>query len=351
MKGKFHFRVESDNLLFEFDIKRNITILQGYSASGKTTLLEILLQYLRNGESSGYSVETDANYYVFMQEPTLGTWHDELEKLHDTIIFVEENNQFVMSRDFAGYVGRSGNYFVIVNRPSIGCLSYSTKEIYTLQSKPSSENDTKQIYHFEPVYPKEKLVCTDTGNIDDMFELVITEDTNAGFRFFKNWLTTESTEVIAAGGNSKIITELKNSENSYILCIADGAAYGAYIKEIYEYAETATENVVIFVPESFEYLLLKSGVITFDDSEKVMDSTYDFVDCSLYVSWERFFTAIAIEHSDRTNKYRKNTKKSFYCNNEDTQKKIQKILPMDLQKFASKNEDVEESLNSMNLFG
>ena len=40
MKGKHHIIVESARLKYEFDIKRNITIIQGDSAPGKTTLID-----------------------------------------------------------------------------------------------------------------------------------------------------------------------------------------------------------------------------------------------------------------------------------------------------------------------
>lgn len=38
MTGTYHIIVEDDNLIYEFDILRNITILRGDTATGKTTL-------------------------------------------------------------------------------------------------------------------------------------------------------------------------------------------------------------------------------------------------------------------------------------------------------------------------
>ena len=42
MKGIHHIIVSNGNLKYEFDIKRNITILKGDSATGKTTLIEMI---------------------------------------------------------------------------------------------------------------------------------------------------------------------------------------------------------------------------------------------------------------------------------------------------------------------
>ena len=41
MKGGYDFKVKSKKLLFEFTIRRNITVIKGDSATGKTTLLHI----------------------------------------------------------------------------------------------------------------------------------------------------------------------------------------------------------------------------------------------------------------------------------------------------------------------
>ena len=38
MTGTYHIIVEDDNLIYEFDILRNITVLRGDTATGKTTL-------------------------------------------------------------------------------------------------------------------------------------------------------------------------------------------------------------------------------------------------------------------------------------------------------------------------
>ena len=59
MKGKHHIIIESARLKYEFDIKRNITILQGDSATGKTTLMTLIEAYDRLGDASGVEVVCD----------------------------------------------------------------------------------------------------------------------------------------------------------------------------------------------------------------------------------------------------------------------------------------------------
>ena len=56
MKGKYHIVVQNNKLRYELDIRRNITIIRGDSATGKTKLIELLEQAAAFGESSGVDV-------------------------------------------------------------------------------------------------------------------------------------------------------------------------------------------------------------------------------------------------------------------------------------------------------
>ena len=116
--------------LIHFSIRRNITIIKGDSATGKTTLLRILYEYLRIGRQSGYAVSTNASYYVYIRDEVGRDWKDALYPLKNTVIFIEENNEFVFTKEFASYVKESGNYFVFVTRAPLKMLPYSIHEIY-----------------------------------------------------------------------------------------------------------------------------------------------------------------------------------------------------------------------------
>lgn len=147
MKGSYHFRVKSKKTLFEFSIRRNITIIKGDSATGKTTLLHMLYEYLRVGRESGYSVSTDADYFVYLRKEVGRDWKDTLLPLTDTIIFIEENNNFVFGEEFAEFVKTSGNYFVLVNRSPLKMLPYSIHEIYEIITD-SRHANVKESYHW-----------------------------------------------------------------------------------------------------------------------------------------------------------------------------------------------------------
>ena len=59
MKGSHRVIIQNNRLHYEFDIKRNITIIQGDSATGKTTLINMLRQAENLGKSSGIDVICD----------------------------------------------------------------------------------------------------------------------------------------------------------------------------------------------------------------------------------------------------------------------------------------------------
>ena len=44
MKGKYHIVIQNNKLRYELDIRRNITIIRGDSATGKTKLIQLLEQ-------------------------------------------------------------------------------------------------------------------------------------------------------------------------------------------------------------------------------------------------------------------------------------------------------------------
>ena len=57
MVGKYKIEVSNNRVTFFLEVKRNITIIQGDSGTGKTTLIRLLSDYNRLGPSSGVSVK------------------------------------------------------------------------------------------------------------------------------------------------------------------------------------------------------------------------------------------------------------------------------------------------------
>ena len=56
MKGKYEVIVQNRRLQYKFTINRNITVLRGDSATGKTTLIDMIAAYQQNGAASGITM-------------------------------------------------------------------------------------------------------------------------------------------------------------------------------------------------------------------------------------------------------------------------------------------------------
>ena len=153
MKGTHKISVRSRRLRYDFEIRRNITIIQGNSATGKTSLVDMIREYSENGIESGIELICDKNCIVINGI----NWQKQLDIVSDSIVFIDEGNNFVSSNDFASYTKNTDNYYVIITRESLHSIPYSIKEIYGIKSS-GKYNYLKQTYHeFYNIYPEEKL--------------------------------------------------------------------------------------------------------------------------------------------------------------------------------------------------
>lgn len=205
MRGKHHIIIESDNLKYEFDIKRNITVIQGDSATGKTTLIELLQLYSRQGIRSGVRVEADVPCTVYGGDAQ--QWPNVLQSIKGSIIFIDEDYTFVFTKEFASLVGQSDNYYVIITRRPLKNLPYSIQEIYGIRTS-GRFHFPEQVYHeFYPVFSEKEFQQLPQKVI------LLVEDQAAGFQFYH--AAGRGVECISAGGNSNIfrrLMELKGNQ-------------------------------------------------------------------------------------------------------------------------------------------
>ena len=324
MKGSYWFRAKSKKVVFEFSIRRNITVIKGDSATGKTTLLHILYEYLRSGKQSGYSVSTNSEYYVYIRDEVGRDWKDALYPLKNTIIFIEENNNFIFTKEFAAFVKESGNYFVLVTRAPLKMLPYSIHEIYEIITD-GKRTDIKESYHeFKEIYSNYPILE------NNKIQNVVTEDSNSGYQFWIN--VFKDSNVISSNGNGNLIKQVKNLESGDTLVIADGAAFGSLIESCMDsFQIQINRRISLWLPESFEYLILKAGIIQSEKLKRILENVSEYVECERYESWERFFTDILIELTDGgVEKYSKDTLNEYYLQ-EWIVEKIKKQFPEEIK--------------------
>ena len=97
---------------------------------------------------------------------------------------------------------------------------------------------------------------------------------------------------MSAHGKSNVAALVKKYAGENMLVIADGAAFCCEMEKLNQFIEGGA-NVSLYLPESFEWIILKSGLI--EGVEEILARSYDFVESTEFLSWERYFSAIFIE--------------------------------------------------------
>ena len=81
-----------------------------------------------------------------------------------------------------------------------------------------------------------------------------------------------------------------------------------------------------YLPESFEWLILISGVVKDGDISRILDNPSEYIESGKYMSWEQFFTALLVEKTrDSYLKYAKSKLNISYKNETIVQKIIDEI--------------------------
>ncbi len=289
MKGKHRVVVSTKRLKYDFELRRNLTIVRGDSATGKTTLVDMIQDYVNN--PSGTPVELVCDKKCYVLQGTL--WKQQLAGISDSIVFIDEGNEFIKTQEFAGEIQETDNYYVIITREALPSLPYSVEEIYGIRTS-GKYGTLKQSYHeFYRIYG------ADTYEKDVKPDIIITEDSNSGYQFFTQVCEDNGLSCESMNGKSNVFHYLNVHDNEKILVIADGSAFGSEIDRVLQLINER-KNVALYLPESFEWMILSSGVLKNNRIDKILDSPSEFVESKDYFSWERFFTAVLIEETKDT---------------------------------------------------
>jgi hypothetical protein len=303
--GKYKILVDANKVRYELIVDRKYTILRGNSAIGKTYFHFLL------SKSTSCDVKCDVEILDLFYSKM---WKEELLNISNTIYVIDESFEGFEDDEFESILNRSDNYFIIITRRSMSGLPYSVKSIYTLTGekkydKLSGEYTLNSISNVYKDYPE--LVKPD---------LVITEDSGSGFEFFSNALKGKcdcvaSGDIVVGqihhqGGKDKVADAIRRFSVKYkcICVIVDSAAFGSSIESVKTALDSVNNsNVYVLLPESFEYLLLKSKI--FDCKESYLSETYNYADISVLRrdfkgikglelssdcinSWEQFYTLL-----------------------------------------------------------
>lgn len=288
MKGKYNITIQNNRLHYEFEIKRNITIIQGDSATGKTTLINMLRQAENLGNASG----VDINCAVPCRILEGRNWKVILQTISGSIIFIDEENAFINTEEFASAIQKSDNYFVLITRENLYNLPYSVEEIYGLHSSGKYQNTRK-------VYQQMYRIYSTESSFPVIPKKLIVEDSNSGYQFFKSVGEENNISCESANGKSNIFSLLQKTDDTEICVIADGAAIGSEMNRLYKQSQKKT-NIHLYLPESFEWMILNSGIIKEKEIREILRAPEEYIDSRDFFSWERYFTRLLTEKTENT---------------------------------------------------
>ena len=284
MKGSYKVKVSRRRgTTFEFTVRRNITIVRGDSGTGKTILYDMVADYTRLGDNSGVTVQCERPCVAL----TDIDWRNQLAGIAGSIVFIDEGMEDLPTEDFPRAVRDSDNYYVIFTRSELPCLPYSVNEIYRIKT-------SGKFHSLVPMYKELEghRYSLSRAKANQDFDVLLTEDSKSGLQFFEARFDGEKLHCESAQSNTKILDWLCSHDDDPVFVIADGAAFGPYADRVLKYQKEHPHEVTVCLPESFERLLLSSGVVKADGVEECLASPENYVDSAKYMSWEQFFTSV-----------------------------------------------------------
>lgn len=283
MKGAYTVKIWNENIKYEFTINRQINIVKGNSGTGKTTLISMVDLLYRFGSTTGVHLDCPVDCVTIFGVD----WQSEISKIDNSIIFLDENSRFIKSKDFAKVVEHSNNYYVIVSRDPLYNLPYSINCVFGIRES-GRYGGLQQVYN-ELYNLYEGSIIHESGIKP---ELVITEDLKSGYQFFKEVGKRHNFKCRSADGKSNVDNEINTENKLLTLIVVDGAAFGSDMDSVIAKLKRLN-NYMLYAPESFEWLILKSGVLGhIDKLEDKLEHTENYADSTKYFSWERFYTAL-----------------------------------------------------------
>ena len=274
----------------------------------------MLSAYENYGRKSGITIVCDKTCRVLSG----ALWEAQLKDIQDAIVFVDEGSTFVSSLDFARAIQKTDNYYVLVTREDLSTLPYSVNAILELKKTTSRFKRTYNKAY--PIYDSLSASDVELGSV----EKLLTEDANSGYQLFTKVGEKYGIVCIPAAGKDNIKQKIFPMKSEKVLVIADGAAFGPQMNDIYRLMQEDNAKFSLYLPESLEWLLLKADLLGQPDIIEILQHPADFIESSEFFSWERFFTNLLEQRTKDISymRYDKAKLPEFYLQEENLEKII-----------------------------
>lgn len=263
-------KVESKRVHYDIVLENRVTILTGDSASGKTYLVDKILEIAKGRNKKDgliYNLTTDKGS-IFTSIPiVLPLGLDYLKKIvtknceKDILCIVDEEFKGISSKNFADFVNKTPRlYLLVISREFTNHnLIYSVAGIHKMQSL-NKEGVT--VNSNTPILSN-KVIC---AKLDEHINVnfgntIFIEDSAEGKLLLELFISDEVDIVSTYGkdGVPKTIDKSGIDKNTLIPIVVDMYAYGSnYFQHLKELNSTGYVPIYFIDYKSFEYLLLKT---------------------------------------------------------------------------------------------
>lgn len=361
MNGIYTFKIKAPGIEYNFTVRRTISILKGDSGEGKSLLLDLISEWLgepardikgikvyvykESENSKDLIINNDKNKSFKIRIINSSFDEDLIDKKGNTIYFADESITLFKDKEFKERFYKSGNYVVFITRldyskklttegskglakerKSMASLEYAVESILTPANKAVYESGKLKYKDF--IVP---LYRNTNRYIDFKPTLIIVEDQEVGYRKIKEITGIKTLSArgkdnirnlmlklleLTVGSNMGINKEneaVSKMEKLYmrekdlfkrIFILVDGASFGQNIEGILLLAhmlekKTDIEQIGVGVPESFEWMCLKTGSIGSLRSEELkckigdrikLSKVSNDIDNTKYKTWEGYYT-------------------------------------------------------------
>lgn len=265
MKGKYHLVVGNNKITYELDIERQVTVINGDSGTGKTTLYSMFhtIYFSSSYKRLGYKCNCADKIVTLHENAKL----EDLNGLSNKIIIADESCSLIYTLEFASFVSNSDLYFILISRKYFKWLTYSVDSIYELSTDNKVTKLVKRYKDISSIIKADLVVSEDSGSGNDLLNKVING-------------------VVSAKGKDRVYYLLEQSKFSHALVFVDGAAFGNCLMRL---VSKFGDRISIKAPESIEYILLSTSLFKRYLGMELVE-TYNYCDTKDFVSWEQYYT-------------------------------------------------------------
>lgn len=267
--------VKDDLLHFNIDLQRRVSFIKGDSATGKTSMYNLLDRKLRHKDDE---VLLKSNIDIVLLD------FSNLSEKHSHVLYIVDDLDILPNHDFEALMDNmieDDLWFLIMSREEV---DYKLKASIIFSS-----NCEYSLGVVNGVYTLIPLYIYDNKTIDK-YDCVLVEDAKGGFEFFSKLYS--NCEVRSACGKNNVITCMNTAiEDGFenILVIFDTANFGSCFSEFYNTATKSEANIeFISAYECFEELLLQTNLLRHLEE---VDFAFQNLEseANKFKSWEKYF--------------------------------------------------------------